>query len=148
MTRSTLSRLLALTGLLFATACATAERYTDKPMTKRDDHTSYAIDETPSGFVLYVWYERYQFIPESAAVDQSATSQMLSLAHEIAEQRGKRIEPLNEQRIRKSMGRNGFTGITSWSGTVPATYVVDRDPPRPRVDSAPLCYVRWVPNKA
>ena len=106
--------------------CATADRYTDKPMIPHDAHTSYAIDETTAGFVLYVWYERFQFIPESTAVDQAATSQMLALAHEIADSRGKKIEPINEQRIRKCMGRNGVTGITSWSGTVPATFVVNQ----------------------
>lgn len=123
MSRYLLSRMIALASLVVSAACATAERYTDKPMTQRDNHSSFAVDDTPSGFVLYLWYERYQFIPESSAVDQAATSQLLSLAHEIAEQRGKKIEPLNEQRMRKSMGRNGFTGITSWSGMIPATYL-------------------------
>ena len=121
--------LLSIVGLIVLTACATATRYTDKPMIARGDHLSYAIDETSDGFVLYATYRRFQFIPESAAVDAAATSEMLALAHELAEERGRRLEPINEQRIRKSMGRNGLSGITSWSGTVTVTYVAIDKPP-------------------
>lgn len=35
------------------------------------------------------------------------------LAWEVAEKKGRKIDPINEQRIRISMGRNGFSGITS-----------------------------------
>lgn len=136
--------LALMTGLALLTSCATAERFTGKPMVQRDAHTSYAVDDATTGFVLYVYYSRFQFFPESAAVDQAATSQLLSLAHEIAGQLGKPIEPINEQQIRKSMGRNIFTGITSWSGMVPATFTkVDEaptgrlDPPQARSSAAP-----------
>lgn len=44
-------------------SCATADRYTDKPMIQRDAHTRYAVDETETGFVLYVLYERYSSFP-------------------------------------------------------------------------------------
>ena len=118
--------LLALLG-----SCATAEKFTALPMMQRDNHTSYADEETSSGFTLFVNYSRYQHIPESNAVDQAATSQMLALAYEVAEQRGRKIERVNEQRIRKSMGRNAFSGITSWSGMVPVVYV-DETPPATR----------------
>lgn len=66
--------------------------------------------------MLYVTCERYQFVPSYGALDSAATSELLSLAHEIAEERGRHLASINEQRIRKSMGRNGVTGITSWSG--------------------------------
>jgi len=72
---------------------------------------------------------------------------MLSLAHELAEQRGKKLEPINEQRIRKSMGRNGVTGITSWSGMVPATYAADSDASTHRRDPEPVCLLLAMPNK-
>ena len=123
MTFSLAWTIVVLLSCASLTGCATADSYTDKPMVEYDSHTSYAVDDTDAGFVLYVRYSRYQFIPESSAVDQAATSQMLSIAHEIADKRTRPIEPINEQRIKKSMGRNGFTGITSWSGMVPATYV-------------------------
>ena len=96
---------------------------------KRTNRSSLGHDETSDGFVLYATYRRFQFIPESAAVDAAATSEMLALAHELAEERGRRLEPINEQHIRKSMGRNGFSGITSWSGTVTVTYVAIDQPP-------------------
>ena len=107
-----------LLGLVLLASCATASRFTDLPMQKRGQHTQYAVEDTEGGFTLYVTYRRYQFIPESSAVDAAATSELLALAHDIAAERGKELKPINEQRIRKSMGRNGFSGITSWSGTV------------------------------
>ena len=91
-------------------------------MTKLDQHTEYAVDEFDGGFSLTIYYSRYQFIPESDAVDAAAETQLTSLAYEIADRRNKKIQPINEQRIRKSMGRNGVSGITSWSGTVKVFY--------------------------
>ena len=38
------------------------------------------------------------------------------------EARGRKIQPVNEQRIRLSMGRDGFTGITSCSATAPVDF--------------------------
>ena len=108
--------------LLAVSGCATPARYVDGAMIRLDKDTEYHVEDVDGGFVLTVEYSRYQFIPESDAVDAAATSQMLSLAYDIAERRGKSIKPVNEQRIRKSMGRNGITGITSWSGTVKVVY--------------------------
>lgn len=78
-----------------------------------DKDTEYAVEEKPAGFSLTVYYSRYQFIPESSAVATACKSTLTSLAWELAEKRGKQISPINEQRIRISMGRNGLSGITS-----------------------------------
>jgi hypothetical protein len=40
-------------------------------------------------------------------------SALTAIGWEVADNRGVNIEPINEQRIRISMGRNGVTGITS-----------------------------------
>ena len=75
-----------------------------------------------AGFSLTVYYSRYQFIPEADAVALACKSALTSIAHELAERRGREIKPVNEQRIRISMGRNGVSGITSRSATAPIDY--------------------------
>ncbi|MHC4173936.1 MAG: hypothetical protein ACYST5_13490 [Planctomycetota bacterium] len=87
-----------------------------------DHNTEYRIEEREGGFALTVYYRRYQFIPESDSVATACKSNLTSIAYEIAEERGKKIKPINEQRIKLSMGRNGLTGITSCSATVPVDY--------------------------
>jgi hypothetical protein len=93
--------------------CATPVSYTTASMSTYDKDTEYAIDERPGGFGLTVYYSRYQFIPESDALAVACKSALTSLAWDIAERKGKKIEQINDQRIRISMGRNGLSGITS-----------------------------------
>jgi len=112
--------LIALSFLL--AACATPAKYTDQPMQTFDRDTDYRVDERPNGFTVTIYYSRYQFIPESDAVAAACRQALTAVAHDIAENRGKKIQPINEQRIRLSFGRNGFTGITSCSATAPADF--------------------------
>ena len=92
------------------------------PMTQLDKDTHYSIAERPDGFDLAIAYSRYQFVPESAAVATACKAALTSTAWEIAKQRGKEIQPVNEQRIKLSMGRNGFSGITSCSAAAPVDW--------------------------
>jgi hypothetical protein len=93
--------------------------YTDrKALVEYDKTTKYCIEDHDDGFTITVLYSRYQMIPESDAVASSAKSALLSIAYEHGDSIGRQIEQINEQRIKSSMGRNGFSGITSWSGTV------------------------------
>lgn len=112
--------LLACT-LTFA-GCATPVSYTQKPMTRFDKDTEYAVDDRHEGFYLAIYYSRYQFIPESSAVATACKAALTAVAYDVAEHQGKRIAPLNEQRIRISMGRNEFSGITSCSASVPVDW--------------------------
>ena len=96
-----------------AIACATPVSYTNIPMSTYDKDTEYAVENSANGFGLTVYYSRYQFIPESSAVATACKSMLTSIAWEVAERQGKKISPVNEQRIRISMGRNGISGITS-----------------------------------
>lgn len=91
-------------------------------MTVYDRDTEYEISERSDGFSLAINYSRYQFIPESSAVAQACKSALTSLAHELADRKGKKIKPIEEQRIRLSFGRNGFTGITSCSASAIAEW--------------------------
>lgn len=94
-------------------ACATPVSHTNIPLSTYDKDTEYGLEDRPDGFGITVYYSRYQFIPESDAVAVACKSALTSIAWEIADRKGKQIEPINEQRIRISMGRNGFSGITS-----------------------------------
>lgn len=97
----------------FLAACATPVSHTNVPLSTYDKDTEYALEEREDGFSITVYYSRFQFIPESAAVATACKSQLTAIAWEYSENKGREIEPINEQRIRISMGRNGLTGITS-----------------------------------
>ena len=116
-------KILLLSILLSITSsCTRPMGYTNKPMHTYDHNTEYTIQEKDDGFTLTLYYERYQFIPESDSVLQACKSNLTAIAYEVAENKGKKIKPINEQRIKISMGRNGFTGITSCSASVPVEY--------------------------
>ena len=87
-----------------------------------DKDTAVRVDERPNGFNVSISYSRYQFIPESVAVQAACRQALTATAYDVADQRGKKIEPVNEQRIRISMGRNGLTGITSCEASVPVSW--------------------------
>lgn len=114
--------LAALVLAFMLTSCATPVGYSEKPLARIDKNTTYRVDDHPDGFTITVYYSRYQFIPESDAVAQAGRSALTSTAYDIADARGRKIEPINEQRIKMSMGRNGVSGITSWTGTVKVFY--------------------------
>jgi hypothetical protein len=120
MNRVLILPLIALA--FFFTSCAGPVSYTNKPLLNYDQNTKYRVDDHPDGFTVTMSYSRYQFIPESNAVALSAKSNLMALCHEVADSKGRKIDPIDEQRIRMSMGRNGFTGITSWNGTARAFY--------------------------
>jgi hypothetical protein len=115
-------RLTILAVLLCMAGCATPVEYGTQPKATLDRDTRYTVDERPDGFTASVSYDRYQFIPETAAVMAACKSALMALAYDVADRRGRKIEPLNEQRIRISTGRNGLTGITSCEASVPAVW--------------------------
>ena len=87
-----------------------------------DPNATYSVEERPDGFLVSVAYSRYQFIPESNAVQTACRQALTAHAFDVAEKRGRKIEPINEQRIRISMGRNGLTGITSCEASAPVSW--------------------------
>jgi len=97
--------------------CATPVSHTNMPLSTYDKDTEYGIEDREDGFGITVYYSRYQFIPESDAVATACKSQLTAIAWEYSDKVGKPIENVNEQRIRISMGRNGFSGITSCQAT-------------------------------
>jgi hypothetical protein len=107
--------LLTLAPVLMLPACATPMQQTDAAMQAYDRDTEYAVTQRPNGFAVSINYSRYQFIPESGAVATACKSQVMAIAYEHADKSGRKIQPLNEQVIRISLGRNGLTGVTSCS---------------------------------
>ena len=95
-------KILLLSALL--SACATPVSHTNIPLSTYDKDTEYGLEDRPDGFEIVVHYSRYATAYKSA---------LTSIAWEVAEKKGRKIDPINEQRIRISMGRNGFSGITS-----------------------------------
>ena len=89
---------LAITVTLISCTAPTSQ--TTKRLNGYDKDTEYAIEERGDGFTLTVTYSRYQFIPESDALTTACKSSLTSIAWEIADKRGKKILPINEQRIR------------------------------------------------
>jgi hypothetical protein len=112
-------------SLLLIAGCATPVGYSNQPFETYDKDTEYRADETPTGFILSVYYSRFQFFPESEAVAISCRQALTSLAYELAEKRGRKIVAVNEQRIKMSFGRNGLTGITSCSAAAPVEWAAN-----------------------
>ena len=61
-------------------------------------------------------------IPETQAVVEACKSALLSAAYDYGEGKGRSIQRINEQRIKLSTGRNGLSGMTSCSASVPVEY--------------------------
>ncbi len=99
--------------LLLLSACATPVGYTNMPLATYDKNTEYGIQDNMDGFAITVYYSRYQFLPESDSVATACKSQLTAIAYEYADNIGREIEHINEQRIRISLGRNALSGITS-----------------------------------
>jgi hypothetical protein len=99
--------------LLLSAGCATPVSHTNSPLSTYDKDTEYAIEKRDDGFTVTVYYSRYQFIPESSVVATACKSQLTAIAWDHSDNERKKIEPVNEQRIHISMGRNGISGITS-----------------------------------
>ncbi|QYK07582.1 hypothetical protein [Shewanella mangrovisoli] len=113
ITKLILSSIWVLVMVFSLSNCATPEVHTDVALVSYDSDTKYGVEDRSDGFQITVYYSRYQFIPESDAVATACKSQLTAIAWEYSDKQGKEIEPINEQRIRISMGRNGFSGITS-----------------------------------
>jgi len=104
---------ITLISAILVASCTTPMGLSDAPMMQYDRDTKYGITESDDGFAMTVFYSRYQFIPEGDTVATSCKQQLMAIAYEHADASGKEIEPINEQRIRISMGRNSVSGISS-----------------------------------
>ncbi len=122
-----LARCSILCAALLIASCTTPIGYSNEPLQNYDRDTEYRIDARSDGFTVTIFYKRYQFIPESDALTQACKSALLSIAHEHADGLGRAIQQINEQRIKLSMGRNGFTGVSSCTASVSAAFMSGGD---------------------
>ena len=102
--------------------CAQPSAFSDVPLQRYDPHIEYSRIDQENGFTLNLLYQRFQFIPESDAVALACKQAATTLTHDLADLEGREIKPINHDRIRLSLGRNGVTGITSCSITLVAEY--------------------------
>ncbi len=109
--------LAAFCATFLIAGCSTPVQYSKTPLSPYDKHTDVGFASLEDGFEISILYSRYQYIPESAAVATACKAALTSIAWEYAQKQNKRIEPVNDQRIRLSMGRNGLTGVTSCAAT-------------------------------
>jgi len=117
---ATVKNRLAIAATLLLSACATPVHQSVSSTDYYDKNTKVGFEDRPDGFAISVEYSRYQFVPESDAVAVACKQALTSIAFDHASKLGKKIQQINEQEIRLSMGRNGLLGITSCTAQVAA----------------------------
>lgn len=107
------TKTLVLSATLAVAACTTPADVS-KPLAEgRGNDAKIKVADTATGFSVDVRYNRYQFVPETGALLVACRSIATARAYEEAKNRGREIEPINEQTIRVSTGRNGIVGLTT-----------------------------------
>ena len=87
-----------------------------------DKNAKFSIKDTAQGFTVDLRYSRYQFVPEADALLVACKSIATNRAYEEAKLRGKEIQPINEQNLRVSVGRNIISARTACRALVDAVY--------------------------
>ncbi len=107
------SKTLVLSAALAAAAC-THPADVSRPLTEvADKNAKFKVRDVPTGFTVEVSYSRYQFVPETGALLVACRSLVTARAYDEAKGRGRQIQPINEQTIRVSTGRNILNAHTS-----------------------------------
>ena len=123
MTSKTPSLHMLTMGAILALAGCTTPADVSAPIgTGKDADAAVTVRDTSRGFSVDVTYRRYQFIPETSAVLTTCRSTAIARINEEARNRGREIEPLAEQDIRVSTGRNGVLGFTNCRAFAEATW--------------------------
>ena len=78
-----------------------------------DTNAKIEVKDAPSGFTVDVRYSRYQFIPETGALIVACRSLATARATAEAKLRNREIEPVTDESIRVSAGRNIVNGRTA-----------------------------------
>ena len=110
-------------AMVLALAACTHPADVSRPLTEvGDKNAHFQLVEAPTGFTVEVRYSRYQMIPETSALLVACRQLVMARAYDEAKRRNKQIEPLNEQTVRVSAGRNGVTGRTACRAFVEARW--------------------------
>ena len=116
------THILCATMALMASACTTPADVTRPISAESDKNAEVTINPTTSGFTVEVRYSRYQFVPETGALMEACRSILTARAYQEARSRGREIEPVNEQEIRVSTGRNIVNARTTCRAFVEARW--------------------------
>lgn len=95
----------------------TAVDYSGGQMRKYDNATSYHVTDLPNGMKIAVRSDKYQFATNPLALKDEGLSALRFIAREQAAQRGRTIQPIRDEDIMYSTGRNVLLGTTTWSAT-------------------------------
>lgn len=117
-----MKKLIPCLVLALATACTTPADVTKPLSTANDKKAKFKVADTASGFTVEVKYSRYQFVPETSALFTACRSILTARAYQEAKTRGREIEPINEQEIRVSAGRNIISARTACHAFVEARW--------------------------
>lgn len=112
----------ALACATLVSACTTPADVS-KPMTAdNNNNAKFDIKNTASGFTVDLKYSRYQFVPAPDAVLVECRLLTAARAYDEAKTKGREIQPINDQDIRVSTGRNIIGGRTTCRAFVEARW--------------------------
>jgi len=117
-----MKKIITLLCLALFAAC-TRPADVSRPLTAGGDkNAKFTVKETANGFTVDLRYSRYQFVPEAGALIEACRSIATTRAYEEAKQRGREIQPINEQTLRVSTGRNIINARTACRAFVEAIW--------------------------
>ena len=109
--------------LCLALAACTHPADVSRPLTElADKNAQFTAKDVPGGFTVEVRYSRYQFVPETSAVITACRQLATARAYDEAKRRGREIEPVNDQTVRVSTGRNIVSARTACRAFVEARF--------------------------
>lgn len=117
-----MKKIIPILCLAFVSAC-TRPADVSKPLSAGGDkNAKFTIKDTANGFTVDLRYSRYQFVPEADALLVACRSIATTRAYEEAKSRGREIQPINEQTLRVSVGRNIINARTACRAFVEAVW--------------------------
>jgi hypothetical protein len=110
-------------ALCLALAACTHPADVSRPLTEVEDKNAhFEVKDAPAGFTVEARYSRYQFVPETSALITACRQLATARAYDEAKRRGREIEPVNDQTVRVSTGRNIINARTSCRAFVEARW--------------------------
>lgn len=110
-------------ALCLALAACTHPADVSRPLTEvADKNAHFTVKDAAGGLSVELRYSRYQFVPEAGALLTACRSLVTTRARDEAKRRGREIEPIDEQTVRVSTGRNIVTARTACRAFVEARW--------------------------
>ena len=108
-------KLFVISMAILLIGCTSPRTKVPDGMTEYDEHSSYSYSISKDQIRIDVLYERYQFIQDSAYLTNECKDALREIMGKTAKTLGLRVQQPSDQNINSSIGRNGFTGITTCS---------------------------------